>query len=119
MLHSIAVGVVQEMWWQCGACGCCACRNVKHSGHGHRTLVAWTTEARDGLLVTARNWWRARLLQADDVASEAEAEIARIVAGYLLCRHVDLASIATGAGSKDFLLVVFILGIRRIRLLAV
>lgn len=111
MLHSIAVGVVQEVGWECGACGCCACRYVKHSGHGHRTLVAWTTEARDGLFVTARNWRRARLLQADDVASEAEAEIAWIVAGYLLCGHIDFASIATSARSEDFLLVVFIFGI--------
>ena len=43
-------------------------------------LVARAAEAADGLLVAARDGRRARLLQADDVPAEAEAEVARVLA---------------------------------------
>ena len=53
------------------------------------TLVPGTAEARDDLLSAARYWGRTALLQADDVSSEAETEVARVVPGNLLGRNVD------------------------------
>ena len=54
-------------------------------------LVARAAESVDTFLDAARNGRRARLLQADDVAAEAEAEVAVILAGDLLRRDVHLA----------------------------
>ena len=49
-----------------------------HDARLDGALVPRAAEPLDGLLVAARNRRRARLLQADDVAAEAEAEVARV-----------------------------------------
>ena len=49
-----------------------------HDARLDGALVPRAAEALDGLLVAARDRRRARLLQADDVAAEAEAEVARV-----------------------------------------
>ena len=49
-----------------------------HDARLDRALVPRAAEAANRLLVAARDRRRARLLQADDVAAEAEAEIARV-----------------------------------------
>lgn len=100
VLHRLAVRVVEEVGRQGGAGGGRTRGDVQHGGHRHRALVARAAEAGDGLLVAAGDRWRARLLQADDVASEAEAEVAGIVTRYLLGGHVQLAGVAAGTGSK-------------------
>ena len=51
-----------------------------HDARLDGALVARAAESLDGLLVAARDGRRARLLQADDVAPEAEAEVARVLA---------------------------------------
>ena len=53
---------------------------VCHVVHRHldRALIPRTTETPDDLLRAARDGRRAGLLQADDVAAEAEAEVARV-----------------------------------------
>ena len=50
-----------------------------HDARLDGALVARAAEAADGLLVAARDGRRARLLQADDVPAEAEAEVARVL----------------------------------------
>ena len=60
-------------------------------GHFDRAFVAWTAESINNLLLTARDGGRAALLQADDVSSEAEAEVAGVVAGDLLSGDVDFS----------------------------
>lgn len=70
---------------------------VRHLADG--ALVARTAESGDALLQAARNGRRARLLQADDVAAEAEAEVAVVVARNLLRRDVDFAVKETRARS--------------------
>lgn len=52
--------------------------------HLDRALVSGTTEAWDDLLRAAGDGRGAALLQANNVSSEAEAEIARVVPRYLL-----------------------------------
>ena len=54
-----------------------------HYARLDRALVPRAAEALDGLLVAARDWRRAGLLQADDVTAEAEAEVARVLPGDL------------------------------------
>lgn len=54
----------------------------------NRALIPRTTESRDWFLITARNWRWTALLETNDVPAEAEAEVARIIAWNLLCRHV-------------------------------
>ena len=54
-----------------------------HYARLDRTLIPRTAEALDGLLIAARNGRRAGLLQADDVAAEAEAEVTRVLPGDL------------------------------------
>ena len=49
-----------------------------HDARLDRALVPRAAEAANRLLVAARDRRRARLLQADDVAAEAEAEVARV-----------------------------------------
>uniref|UniRef100_A0A182PZD0 Uncharacterized protein n=1 Tax=Anopheles farauti TaxID=69004 RepID=A0A182PZD0_9DIPT len=49
--------------------------------------------------IAADRWW-ARLLQADDVTAEAEAEVARVVARDLLRRDVELAAVPAGAWTE-------------------
>lgn len=82
--------------------------DVHHRRHGDRTLIPRTTEAGDGLFVTTVDRWGTTLLQADDVAAEAEAEVARIVTWDLLCGHVDFAAVATGARTEGGLLIVLV-----------
>ena len=53
-------------------------------GHLDGALVARAAETSNDLLRTAGYGRWARLLQADDVPSEAEAEVARVVSGNLL-----------------------------------
>lgn len=88
VLHRLAVRVVEEVGRQGCAGGGRARGDVQHGGHGHWALVARAAEAGDGLLVAAGDWRRARLLQTDDVAAEAEAEVAGIVTWNLLGGHV-------------------------------
>lgn len=59
-------------------------------GLSNWTLVARAAEPRNCFLITARNGWRTRLLEADNISSEAEAEVARVVTRDLLCRKVNL-----------------------------
>ena len=44
----------------------------------------WATESFYDLFLAVWDWWWARLLQANDVASETEAEVAGVVTGNLL-----------------------------------
>lgn len=69
---------------------------VRHLTDG--ALVARATESGDALLQAAGDGRRARLLQADDVAAEAEAEVAVVVARNLLGRDVHLAVKEARAG---------------------
>ncbi len=85
---------------------------MRHLADG--TLVARTTETGDVLFQTARDGRRAGLLETDDVAAEAEAEIAVVVAGDLLGRDVDFAVKEASAWS-DFRLFYFIRSGRRSR----
>ena len=64
------------------------------------TLVSGTTEARDDLLCAARYGGWTALLQADDVSSETETEVTRVVPGNLLGRHVDFVLKETGSWSN-------------------
>lgn len=64
----------------------------------HWALIARTAEPRDGLFIAPGYGWRTRLLQADDVPTEAEAEVTGVIAGDLLCRDIDLAVEHTSAG---------------------
>lgn len=73
------------------------------------TFISWTAETFYWLLATSVNWRWTTLLQANYVAAEAEAEIARVISGYLLCRHIHLASISTGAWTKGSVLLVIFL----------
>ena len=50
-----------------------------HDARLDGALVSRAAEPLDGLLVAARDGWRARLLQADYVATEAEAKVARVL----------------------------------------
>lgn len=104
------VGVGQEVRGQRGG----RCRGgrcyVDGSGHGDGAFVSRTAEASDWFLVASRNRRRTALLQADDVAAEAETEVARIVARYLLGRDVDFAAVAASSGTESalvFFAVVF------------
>jgi len=74
---------------------------VCHVVHRHldRALIPRTTESPDDLLRAARDGRRAGLLQADDVAAEAEAEVARVVPGDLLGGDVDLVLKETSSGT--------------------
>lgn len=85
---------VRQIWRQRGRC---RRGGVQHQRHRHRALVPRTAEALDRLLVAAVDRRRARLLQANDVAAEAEAEVARVVARYLLRGHVQFAAVSAGA----------------------
>ena len=64
------------------------------------TLVSGAAEAGDDLLSAAGYRWWTALLEADDVSSEAETEVARVVPRNLLGRHVDLVLKETGARSN-------------------
>lgn len=75
-------------------------------------LVARAAESSDGLFQAAGNGRRAGLLEADDVAAEAEAEVAVVVAGDLLGRDVNFAVKEASAWS-DFRLFYFFRSGRR------
>lgn len=74
---------------------------VRHLTDG--TFVTRTTETGDAFFQTTWNRWWARLLQADDVSAETEAEIAMIVARDLLSRDVDFAVKETSTRSDRIL----------------
>ena len=59
-----------------------------------------------------RRW--AALLKTDDVASEAEAEVARIVPWYLLSRDVDFAPVSASARSVNRLVILVVVFVRQI-----
>ena len=82
--------------------------------HLDRTLVPGAAEAGDDLLSAAGDGGRTALLEADDVSSEAETEVARVVPGNLLGRHVDLVLKETGARSNAVNVnigVIFLIGL--------
>lgn len=83
---------------------------VRHLTDG--ALVARAAESSDGLFQAAGNGRRAGLLEADDVAAEAEAEVAVVVAGDLLGRDVNFAVKEASAWS-DFRLFYFFRSGRR------
>lgn len=89
---SISVG--EEMRWHHGRGRSGSRGNVDGRGLGHRTLVPWTTETLYVLLEASKYGRRAALLEADDVTSETETEVARVVPGYLLGGHVNLATVS-------------------------
>lgn len=64
--------------WSGRGGGCRSCYADIFDCHVNRAFVSRAAEAADGRLVTLRDGRRTRLLQADDVATEAEAEIARV-----------------------------------------
>jgi len=78
-------------------------------------LVARTAETRDCFFSAPGDGWWAALLQANDVSSEAETEIARVSARNLLGGNVDFALEQTGSGtngiqSQLIFILVFIYG---------
>ena len=86
---------------------------VRHLADG--ALVARAAESGNVLFQTARNGRRAGLLEADDVAPEAEAEIAVVVARDLLGRDVNFAVKEAGAGRNDGIFRIFNVRYRRLR----
>lgn len=75
------------------------CGHIHRRGLRHRALVPGAAETLYVLLVAAEYGWRAALLQADDVAAEAETKVARIVPRHLLGGHVHLAAVPGGTRS--------------------
>lgn len=76
-------------------------------GHFDRAFIAWTAESINNLLLAAGNRRWATLLQADDISTEAKAEVARIVARDLLSGYVDFSFKQTSAGSDALKVEVF------------
>lgn len=108
--------VVQEMWRQCGRGRRRGRRQIVRR-HGNWTLVSRAAEAVDRFFVTARNGRRTALLQANDIASEAEAEVAGVVSRYLLRGHVHFVAVATSSRSENIgiVVVVFVPAVRQER----
>ena len=78
-------------------------------GHLDRALVPRAAEPGDDFLLAAGDWGRTALLQADDIPSEAEAEVARVVSGDLLSRHKYLPFEQTSSWSKVLKVNIFII----------
>lgn len=88
------VSVGEEMRWYHSGCRGGSGGYVDRRGLCDGTFVSWTTETIDVLLIASEYGRRATLLQADYVATETEAEITRIVSGYLLRRHVYFTTVS-------------------------
>jgi hypothetical protein len=98
-----AVSVGEEMRRNHGG-GRGRCRgHVHRGGLRYRALVPGTTESLNVLLVASEYWRWAALLQADNVTTETETEIARVLSGHLLRGYVYLAPVSVSLDRKTFL----------------